>query len=222
MDEEKELLKLANELKAAYKKYYSIKIKKKYTLNKRTDNIDAWMKTAKAVKSLRADPEEYIRANFKYRKDPHIPVNTLHGPTAQQCYRRAQMLAGTGGVQEEKEDKDMHLPPSRIDILSRIADLQSFLVYNKYDKNISEPRTRNYVLTRIPGLLDPLAVMLLSPDTEMREKYGEAAKAILDEEPCLKAAIKELDLSAALDYILEPYAEQSNEPYRTVAHNQFS
>ena len=35
MDEEKELLKLANELKDAYKKYYSIKIKKKYILKKK-------------------------------------------------------------------------------------------------------------------------------------------------------------------------------------------
>ena len=208
MDEEKELLKLANELKAAYKKYYSLKLKKKYTLNKRTDNIEAWKKVATIVYKMKADPEEYIRANFKYRKDPHIPVNTLHGPTAQKCYRRAQMLSDMGGTQEDDDEPKLEqLPPSRIDILSRIADLQSYLVYNKKSNNLADPVTRQYVLTRIPGLLDPLAVMLMSPDKEMKAVYGEAAKAILDEEPCLKEAIKELDLTAALEYILEPYAD---------------
>lgn len=208
MEEDKEIIKIANELKAAYKKYYSLKLKKKYTLNKRTDNIEAWKKVATIVYKMKADPEEYIRANFKYRKDPHIPVNTLHGPTAQKCYRRAQMLSDMGGTQEDDDEPKLEqLPPSRIDILSRIADLQSYLVYNKKSNNLADPVTRQYVLTRIPGLLDPLAVMLMSPDKEMKAVYGEAAKAILDEEPCLKEAIKELDLTAALEYILEPYAD---------------
>lgn len=208
MEEDKEIIKIANELKAAYKKYYSLKLKKKYTLNKRTDNIEAWKKVANIVYKMKADPEEYIRANFKYRKDPHIPVNTLHGPTAQKCYRRAQMLSDMGGTHEDNDEPKLEqLPPSRIDILSRIADLQSYLVYNKKSNNLSDPATRLYVLTRIPGLLDPLAVMLMSPDKEMKAVYGEAAKAILDEEPCLKEAIKELDLTAALEYILEPYAD---------------
>lgn len=208
MEEDKEIIKIANELKAAYKKYYSLKLKKKYTLNKRTDNIEAWKKVADIVYKMKADPEEYIRANFKYRKDPHIPVNTLHGPTAQKCYRRAQMLSDMGGTQEDDDEPKLEqLPPSRIDILSRIADLQSYLVYNKKSNNLADPVTRQYVLTRIPGLLDPLAVMLMSPDKEMKAVYGEAAKAILDEEPCLKEAIKELDLTAALEYILEPYAD---------------
>lgn len=208
MEEDKEIIKIANELKAAYKKYYSLKLKKKYTLNKRTDNIEAWKKVATIVYKMKADPEEYIRANFKYRKDPHIPVNTLHGPTAQKCYRRAQMLSDMGGTQEDDDEPKLEqLPPSRIDILSRIADLQSYLVYNKKSNNLADPVTRQYVLTRIPGLLDPLAVMLMSPDKEMKDVYGEAAKAILDEEPCLKEAIKELDLTVALEYILEPYAD---------------
>lgn len=208
MEEDKEIIKIANELKAAYKKYYSLKLKKKYTLNKRTDNIEAWKKVATIVYKMKADPEEYIRANFKYRKDPHIPVNTLHGPTAQKCYRRAQMLSDMGGTKEDDDEPKLEqLPPSRIDILSRIADLQSYLVYNKKSNNLSDPVTRQYVLTRIPGLLDPLAVMLMAPDKEMKAVYGEAAKAILDEEPCLKEAIKELDLTAALEYILEPYAD---------------
>lgn len=208
MEEDKEIIKIANELKAAYKKYYSLKLKKKYTLNKRTDNIEAWKKVATIVYKMKADPDEYIRANFKYRKDPHIPVNTLHGPTAQKCYRRAQMLSDMGGTQEDDDEPKLEqLPPSRIDILSRIADLQSYLVYNKKSNNLADPVTRQYVLTRIPGLLDPLAVMLMSPDKEMKAVYGEAAKAILDEEPCLKEAIKELDLTAALEYILEPYAD---------------
>lgn len=208
MEEDKEIIKIANELKAAYKKYYSLKLKKKYTLNKRTDNIEAWKKVATIVYKMKADPEEYIRANFKYRKDPHIPVNTLHGPTAQKCYRRAQMLSDMGGTQEDDDEPKLEqLPPSRIDILSRIADLQSYLVYNKKSNNLADPVTRQYVLTRVPGLLDPLAVMLMSPDKEMKDVYGEAAKAILDEEPCLKEAIKELDLTVALEYILEPYAD---------------
>jgi hypothetical protein len=118
------------------------------------------------------------------------------------------MLSDMGGTQEDDDEPKLEqLPPSRIDILSRIADLQSYLVYNKKSNNLADPVTRQYVLTRIPGLLDPLAVMLMSPDKEMKAVYGEAAKAILDEEPCLKEAIKELDLTAALEYILEPYAD---------------
>lgn len=211
MEKEKEILQIANTLKKEYKKYYSLKIKKKYVLNKRTDNIEAWRKVAETVYKLKADPEEYIKANFKYRKDPHIPVNTLHGPTAQKCYRRAQMLASMGGELEEDEEKEnnnkLHLPPSHIDILSRIADLKSFLAFNKYDPNLKDPASRKYVLTRIPGLLDPLAVMLLSPDNEMKTKYGEMAYLILQEEPCLKSAINELGLSAALEYIMDTYAD---------------
>ena len=65
MEEDKEIIKIANELKAAYKKYYSLKLKKKYTLNKRTDNIEAWKKVATIVYKMKADPDEYIRANFK-------------------------------------------------------------------------------------------------------------------------------------------------------------
>ena len=204
MEKDKEILKIANELKAAYKKYYSIKLKKPYSLNKRTDNIEAWTKAATVVYNIKADPEEYIRANFKFRKDLHIPVNTLHGPTAQQCYRRAQMFASNGNTPEniEKDDSKILLPPSHIDILSRIADLKSFLAYNGYNPNLSDIRTRHYVLSRIRGLLDPLAVMLLAPDPEMKEMYGEDAVEILNEEPCLKTAIKELDLSIALNYII--------------------
>lgn len=202
-----ELIEIAHKLKDAYRACYLKKHNGKYKLNKRVDNIDAWMATAKTVRRIKADPEDYIKANFKYRKEPHIPVNTLHGPTAEKCYRRAQIVAGIGGasdeqVEEEVKEDTYRLPPSQIDILSRIADLQYFLVCNHYDKNLLDLKTRNYVLTRIPGLLDPLAVMLLSPDSEMFAVYGERAKEILDEDSCLKQAMKELGFTAALNYLI--------------------
>lgn len=190
-------------LKEAYIECACRRLGKDFCLNEKSSLVDTWKPVARVVIKLNADPKEYIQANFKYRKEKYILINTLHSSRSQNCYRKAMMFSVSGctdntdSLTEETEE----YTPAQLDILSRIADLKYLLSANKYAPDLQDYKSRKYILSRVRGFIDPLAAMILSPDDEMFSVYGKDAINILNSNPKLKEAMISLDLRAALMYI---------------------
>lgn len=202
IEEHEYLIPLANDLKKFWRFYYEKRSGKVYRPSKRYDGIIEWLKMAEVVHMCGATADDWVHAQFKMAKA--LPfVNAAKGEVAKSNYRRFTQLH-TQNLWTDKapeNEEKITRPVGELEVISRILDLKYYLVANKKTDNLMEPETRQYVLSRLPGLLDPLAVILLSPDDEMWEKYGSYVKKEIMETPMLLDAVKSLDMKAAWDYI---------------------
>lgn len=202
IDAHENLIPLANDLKKAWRKYHEKRAGKPYKPSKRYDGIVEWLKMAIVVDKTGATADDWVHAQFKMGKS--LPfVNAARGEQAKVNYRRFMQLRTQSVWAENPEPEKVTRPVGELEIMSRILDLKYYLVANKKTDNLLDPGTRQYVLTRLPGLLDALAVILLSPDDEMWNKYGHYVRQEILETPMLLDAVKSLDMNAAWDYINE-------------------
>lgn len=203
LDSHEDLIPFATNLKAAWKTYYQKRTGKPYKPSKRYDSIVEWVKMAEAVVPTGATADDWVHAQFKMSKS--LPfVNAARGTVAMANYRRFTQLKVKGSWTEPKqEDEKCTRPVGELEVMGRILDLQYYLKANGKSDTITDSETRNYVLTRLPGLLDPLAVVLLSPTDDIWQVYGPYVEREIKENPLLMDAIKALDMLAAWMYIHE-------------------
>lgn len=202
IDEHEDLVPLANDLKKAWRFYYEKRSGKPYKPSKRYDGIIQWLKMAIVADAMGANADDWVHAQFKMSKS--LPfVNAASGDVAKLNYRRFIQIRSQNVWTEKGSEEKITRPVGELEIMSRILDLQYYLEANKKSSNMMEPETRQYVLSRLPGLLDPLAVILLSPDDEMWEMYGDYVKKEINDTPMLLDAVKTLDMKAAWQYIKE-------------------
>lgn len=200
------LIPLANQLKEAWKKYYKIRTGKEYKASERYDAITEWLKMAIIADRIGALADDYVHAQFKFSKSRPF-VNASMGETAIRNYYRYKCFVETGtevsDTSKELNDvKDCKHTPAQINIMTRLLDLKYFLASNHYEPDLLNDRTRKYVLSRLPGLIDPLAAVILSPDDEILAKFGAKAKEELQNNPSLAQAMQELDMCLSLEYVL--------------------
>lgn len=197
--DEMELRTLASQLKRIYKVRKEEKENRPYKPNKRFDDAATWLKTAKVVKQLNADPADYIEAQFRFGKSL-ILANTLHGPVAQKRYRQYKVVCmrkDTGNV-----DLKENPAPRHADLAGMIADFWHDLDYHCGSHDLTREDVRATVLD-MHLRYDPLVAMLLSPTPDFKKVFGEAAKEQLIETPHLRTAAQEMNLGLALDYLYE-------------------
>lgn len=198
-DKDMELRTLAAQLKKIYKARKEEKENRPYKPNKRFDDAAAWLKTAKVVQQLKADPVDYIEAQFRFGKSL-ILANTLHGPVAQKRYRQYKVVC----LRKESDIVDLkeNPAPRHADLAGMIADFWHDLDYQCGSHDLTRQDVRDTVLD-MHLRYDPLVAMLMSPTPDFKKVFGDAAKEQLLQQPHLKAAAQEMNLGLALDYIYE-------------------
>lgn len=190
---------MAQQLRSIFKARKAERDKRPYTPNKRFDDAAAWIRTAKVVIALGADPNDYIEAQFRFSKSVLL-ANTLHGQVAQKRYR--QYLAVWKDGHNSTVVLKNNPAPRHADLAGLIADFWQELDYYCGSHDL----TRREVRDRVIGMrlrYDPLVVMLFSPDEEMKSVFGAGAKERLRQEPHLRVAAQEMNLGMALEYIDE-------------------
>lgn len=155
--------------------------------------IEAWVPFARHVLKLRADPVEYVRAVWRGATTAPF-VSSSFGPVADRKWRAAYGTTVPDGS---------GLTATAGNVLKRICAFKYLLLTTGYTDDMRDDRTREFVLSRLPGVMDPLAAVLLAPDDDVWEIYGnDAANEVLGDS-LLLPAIKSLDLGLAASYIEE-------------------
>lgn len=193
-----ELARIARELRAAFAVQFERVYKRTYKPNKRFDSIECWKKTAKVVKHLNAVPEEYIRAQFTYAIGT-VFANTLHGPVAQDKYRR--FIKTTGAIPVEANA----LTSGDVAVLSgyitQTEDILKEQFGNKFKltaESIKDPLVKAEILESW-WRFNPVVIMAFAhDDREYRQKFLLPAANEIVESPYLirAAASLGLDLSS--------------------------
>lgn len=156
-------------------------------------SVDAWIPFARHVLKLRADPVEYVRAVWHGSTSTPF-VSSSFGPHADRKWR---MCYGT------TVPEGSGLTATAGNVLKRICSLKYLLLSTGYPDDMRDDRTREFVLSRLPGVIDPLAAVILAPDDDVWETYGNAAAREVLSDSLILPAIKSLDLGLAAAYIEE-------------------
>lgn len=208
MDEDLEnthLAYLAKQLKDAFRKKKSARDRKPYKPHKRFDDHACWLRTAKLVSKLRANPEDFIEAQFRFSKST-VFANTLHGATAEKRY--VQLVAMTSGVSADKIDKidlTTAVTPGKADLAGRIASALAVLKSAVGTSNFLHPAAKQYILST-PWMFDALTVMIMAgQDPDYKRQFREAALHALVVSPYLRLAAEEMSLD------LEPIYNDTSE-----------
>lgn len=197
MDEDLEnthLAYLAKQLKDAFRKKKSERDRKPYKPHKRFDDKACWLRTAKLVSRLKANPEDFIEAQFRFSKST-VFANTLHGPTAEKRY--VQFVSMTSGISADKID-EMDLAtvvtPGKADLAGRMANAMAVLESAVGTSNFLHPAAKQYILST-PWMFDALIVMIMAgQDPEYQRQFGEEARQMLTASPYLRTAAEEMSL----------------------------
>lgn len=195
-----ELAAIARELKSAFASQYERVNKRPYKPNKRFDTLDCWLKVAKVVQHLKAVPEEYIRAQFMYALGT-VFANTLHGPVAQDRYKK---FIRTTGASPVVTNTDTILTSGEVSMFSNCIQQAESILQEQFGPTfrLTEESIKDKVIKR--EILDswwrfnPVVIMAFAgKDIEYREKFLLSAANELVESPYLirAAASLGLDLS---------------------------
>lgn len=195
--EDIELAAIARELKAAFANQYERVNKRPYKPNKRFDSIECWKKTAKVVKHLNAVPEEYIRAQFTYSIGT-VFANTLHGPVAQDKYRK---FIRTTGATPVAVNASTALTSGDVAVLSgyitQTEDILKEQFGNKFKlttESIKDPSVKAEILESW-WRFNPVVIMAFAQDDrEYRQKFLLSAANEIVESPYLIRAAASLGL----------------------------
>lgn len=192
--EQTHLAWLARQLKDAFRRKKAARDRKPYRPHKRFDDNACWMRTAKLVARLNANPEDFIEAQFRLSKST-VFANTLHGATAEKRYK--QFVALSSGLRADKLDDlqlDHAVTPGKADLAGRMANAMSVLQAAVGSTNPLLPEVKQYILST-PWMFDPLVIMLLAgQDADYQREFGKDARDMLMNSPYLRAAAEEMSL----------------------------
>ena len=194
--DEIELAAIARELKAAFATQYERVNKRPYKPNKRFDSVECWKKTAKVVRHLKAVPDEYIRAQFTYAIGT-VFANTLHGPVAQDKYRRFIKTTGATPVATNVEgltSVDVAVLSGYITQTEEMLREQFGNSFKLTTESIKDPKVKAEILDSW-WRFNPVVIMAFAKDDrEYRQKFLLSAANEIVESPYLIRAAASLGL----------------------------
>lgn len=191
-----ELANLAAKIKTEYCRQYKIRNRKTYSPHKRYDDIQIWLTCAALVQKLKAYPEDFISAQFRYRPGTVLP-STLGGATAEKCYKQFTFaaMASADKLNLNGNDTDAKLPPGETELINRIAGLKGMLYHLTKDASLCTP-TAIAAILKTPWMFDPFAVMVTSGfDPAIRKEFKQAALDATVDSPYLLRAAKSLNFN---------------------------
>lgn len=187
-----ELAGIARELRAAFAAQFERVYKRTYKPNKRFDSIECWKKTAKVVKHLNAVPEEYIRAQFTYSIGT-VFANTLHGPVAQDKYKRFIKTTGSA-VSGCLTSGDVAVFSGYITQAENILQEQFGPKFKLTEESVKDPIVKAEILSSW-WRFNPVVIMAFAKeDREYKQKFLLPAANELVESPYLVRAAASLGL----------------------------
>lgn len=195
---------LINKLKTAFirersKKYSNAKYSRQ---DAKLNDVRSWDKVLSTIKRIKADPEDYIIAQFRYSKS--IPLlNTLHGPKAIERYKQLNYAAGNAGMTKVNDTapdvSESTLSVAAKALVERLIYLQTYLAWQKIDPD-NMIAVVNYLTDIPPGIIDPVAAVIQYPVAPVKDYYGESAIEEYEDDPGIKRAMLELGFDAILPY----------------------
>lgn len=195
--EEVQLRNYASRLKTIFMMRKADVENRPYRPYKKFDDINVWLRVAKVVLELKADPEDYIDAQFKLSKSV-VFANSLHGPSAKNKYKQyAAMCLRTSGTQAIMAE---NTSLKAVELGELIADMWHDLdlscgTHDMTNKNVIKHITDKKLR------YDPFAVLLVCPIDEYKRLYGDEARDILTEHPYLRTAAENLNLGMSIKFI---------------------
>lgn len=172
-------------LRKLYARHKQIRERKPYRPHKRHDGDTHWKKTAELVLRLKADPEDFMDAQFNMRFGP-VFANTLWTPTAEKAYKSYKFAVANKNPGRETSGV-IELKQRRAGVLS--------MVHHHTGKRDAETVDVIAEFLANPYMYDPLLVMLMVGDNpDIKEKYNQAAVEDIRENPYLRTAAKKLNL----------------------------
>ena len=163
-------------------------------------NPEMWLRIAKVVQKLGANPEAYIEAQFTLSR-MEVFANTLHGETAQKRYK-TYCRSGNICPQEDVPDDEPLDNPDTTKLQQRMINTYASLRYYCGGIDLDSPEIEQKVLS-IHLHFDPICLMLMHPVPLFKKVFGERAKIALKKEPYMKRAALALGFDIAIEYIEE-------------------
>lgn len=198
-----ELLRMAKVMQDTWGECYSRHNGGRVYASAKMSDLNNWVPYAEQAMKAGARPEDWVYAQF--RKNGRIRFTTaLSGKNALKAWREYARWTGAEKVEKAVEGEPAGSAMAG-QVLSRLCDTRYMLVSAGYADNLSDPAARQFVLTRLPGFLDPLSVVVMAPDDNVWKSYGCAIEREFPpdsaEAKMLVEALYGLDLALAASYI---------------------
>lgn len=189
--DEADIEELAGKLKFFFKMEKERNEGRTYRPHKLLDDKKIWNRVAEVVLKLKADPEDYIHAQFLFSKTI-VLANTLHGPVAQKRYTRYKFMHNIS------ENKTVSVKDEELQEMLRdtIEDIR--LLCGSCD--FSDEEVESKVL-RMKLRYNPFILLLLNPSSKFLEELSEQAIEEMNKHPILVSAAKNLNMSLTIDLI---------------------
>lgn len=189
--DEADIEELADKLKFFFKMEKEKNEGRTYRPHKLLDDKKIWNRVAEVVLKLKADPEDYIHAQFLFSKTI-VLANTLHGPVAQKRYTRYKFMHNitenkTVSVKDEELQEMLRDTIEDIRILCGSCDFSNEEVESK--------------VLRMKLRYNPFILLLLNPSSKFLEELSEQAIEEMNKHPILVSAAKNLNMSLTIDLI---------------------
>lgn len=189
--DEADIEELADKLKFFFKMEKEKNEGRTYRPHKLLDDKKIWNRVAEVVLKLKADPEDYIHAQFLFSKTI-VLANTLHGPVAQKRYTRYKFMhniteSKTVSVKDEELQEMLRDTIEDIRILCGSCDFSNEEVESK--------------VLRMKLRYNPFILLLLNPSSKFLEELSEQAIEEMNKHPILVSAAKNLNMALTIDLI---------------------
>lgn len=188
--DEVDLQNLANRLKELFAAEKYNRDGKTYKPHKRFDNRKCWLETAKVVMRLKATPEDYIAAQFRYSVST-LFANTLHSEKAQKRYEQFVVMRGLPSAPEEAEEVEIN-SPGKAEVMNRKMGALALVRSVCGDISIENPKVKEFVLDLFSNIDELGAFLAYKNDPDVRRKFLPAVREILVQSPYLRRALEEL------------------------------
>lgn len=189
--DEADIEELADKLKFFFKLEKEKNEGRVYRPHKLLDDKKIWNRVAEVVLKLKADPEDYIHAQFLFSKTI-VLANTLHGPVAQKRYTKYKFMHNI------PEDNSVSIKEEELQEMLRdtIEDIQSLCG----SCNFSNEDVEEKVL-RMRFRYNPFVLLLLNPSKKFLDELAKCAIEEMHKHPRLVSAAKNLNMSLTIDLI---------------------
>ena len=203
--EDVRLNQLAKELQDTFARWKESRDKRPYKPHPRTKKLDTWLKIARTVRRLNANPDDFVAAQF-HSIPGTIFANHLLGQNAVSRYESYIQRFGVPNVHKQQVDSSSVAVDKIVFTQMQESTRLSKILGKSFQLNketIKDPKVKKAILD-YSWLCNPLYVLMQDPtDEELRDTFLLDALNELEEDPSLRAGYAALNYDTSLLYNVE-------------------